>query len=194
MAEQTDTTYPNPSPDPPDPMTVESLPAIHSRPCRGYEPGWTEVHSTFDEMVSAEPTGHWYCSPVIPGYRPRTSDPDTQPSPKPRSQPGKQWPTLGLPANTPSGWDANPMLEESSRPYYDPNWGDPCSSHAEYLENHARYIADHAWSKPVKQWPTIAQRITEEMLEVSTTSLQDLSVTQSIPVPLSVTQIIPHDH
>jgi hypothetical protein len=191
MAEQTDTTYPHPPPDPPDPMTVESLPAIHSRPCRGHEPGWTEF-STFDEMVE---------------YRPRTSDLDTQSSPNPRSQPGKQWPTLGLPANTPSGWDVNPMHEESSRPDpdpipkyrprtpgLDPNWGDPCSSHAEYLENHARYIANHPWSKPVKQWPTIAERITEEMLEVSTTSLQDLSVTQPIPVPLSVTQIIPDDH
>jgi hypothetical protein len=118
MAEQTDTTYPNPPPDPPDPMTVESLPAIHSRPCRGYEPGWTtEV-----------------CTPGL-----------------------------------------------------DPKWGDPFSNHAEYLENHARYIANHPWSKPVKQWPTIAERNTEEMLEESTTSLQDLSVTQPIPVPLSVT-------
>jgi hypothetical protein len=79
-------------------------------------------------------------------------------------------------------------------PGRDPNWGDSCSSHAEYLEHHARNIAKHPWRKPVKQWPTIAERITDEMLEVSTTSLQDLSVTQPIPVPLSVTQIIPDDH
>jgi hypothetical protein len=152
MAEQTDTTYPHPPPDPPDPMTVESLPAIHSRPCRGHEPGWTEF-STFDEMD------------VNPMHE-ESSRPDPDPIPKYRPR------TPGL----------------------DPNWGDPCSSHAEYLENHARYIANHPWSKPVKQWPTIAERITEEMLEVSTTSLQDLSVTQPIPVPLSVTQIIPDDH